>query len=108
MSIEIDNGQPPGGELTLTLELTLDEGEALKAWLLKPAADGSAAIDDANTKSAMVKLGSKLDYVSGVTQVREELEEAGLETDTLSDEQIADLGRRIADTPIRRYSGKQE
>jgi hypothetical protein len=108
MSIEIDNGQPLSGELTLTLELTLEEGEALKAWLLKPAADGSAAIDDEKAKSVMVKLGSKLDYISGVTQVREELEDAGFETDTLSDEQIADLGRRIADTPIRRYSGKQE
>ena len=41
----------------LTLELSLDEGEALKAWLLKPAADGSAAIDDEHAKSVMVKLG---------------------------------------------------
>jgi hypothetical protein len=108
MSIQVKNGQPESDEITLELELTLDEAEALKAWLLKPAADGSAAIDDPDAKSVMVQLGAKLDFVSGVSQVRDELEEAGFETDSLSDEQIADLGRRIADTPIRRYSGKQD
>ena len=108
MSIQVKNGQPESDEITLELELTLDEAEALKAWLLKPAADGSAAIDDPGAKSVMVQLGAKLDFVSGVSQVRDELEEAGFETDSLSDDQIADLGRRIADTPIRRYSGKQD
>jgi hypothetical protein len=108
MSIDVKNGQPDSEEITLTLELTLDEGEALKAWLLKPAADGSAAIDDEHAKSVMVQLGSKLDYISGVNQVRDELEEVGFETDNLTDEQIAELGRRIADTPIRRYSNNKE
>ena len=87
---------------TLTLDLSLAEGEALKAWLLKPAADGSSAIDDEHAKSVMVKLGSQLDYISGVALVREELEHAGFDTETLSNEQIAELGRRIADSPIRR------
>ena len=108
MSVETKNGQPESGEITLELELTLDEAEAVKAWLLKPAADGSAAIDDKNAKSVMVQLGQKLDYISGVNQVRDELEDAGFDTDGMSDEQIAELGRRIADTPIRRYSGKGE
>ena len=108
MSVETKNGQPESAEITLELELTLDEAEAVKAWLLKPAADGSAAIDDANAKSVMVQLGQKLDYISGVNQVRDELEDAGFDTDGMSDEQIAELGRRIADTPIRRYSGKGE
>ena len=58
MSTEVKNGQPDIEEITLTLELTLDEGEALKAWLLKPAADGSAAIDDEHAKSVMVQLGA--------------------------------------------------
>lgn len=88
----------------LTLELTLAEGEAVKSWLLKPAADGSAAIDDEHAKSVMVKLGAQLDFIQGVAKVREELEQAGFETDTLSDEQVAELGRRIAESPIRRYA----
>ena len=105
MSIEVTNGLPEGLDQTVTLELSLAEAEAVKSWLLKPAADGSAAIDDENAKSVMVKLGAKLDFIEGVAQVRDELEQAGFPTDTLSDEQVADLGRRIAESPIRRYSG---
>jgi hypothetical protein len=108
VSVEAENGRPRGDELTLTLELSLHEGAALKAWLLKPAADGSAAIDDEHAKSAMVKLGALLDYNTGVAQVREELEGAGFDTADISDDEIAGLGRRIADTPIRRYAGKQD
>ena len=79
MSIEVKNGLSESEDGTLTLELSLAEGEALKAWLLKPAADGSAAIDDEHAKSVMVKLGSQLDYISGVALVREELEQAGFD-----------------------------
>lgn len=105
MSIEVTNGLPEGLDHTVTLELTLAEAEAVKSWLLKPAADGSAAIDDENAKSVMVKLGAKLDFIEGVSKVREELEQAGFATENLSDEQVAELGRRIAESPIRRYSG---
>ena len=105
MSIEVTNGLPEGADYTVTLELTLAEAEAVKSWLLKPSADGSAAIDDEHAKSVMVKLGGKLDYIEGVARVRDELEQAGFPTSQLSDEQVADLGRRIAESPIRRYSG---
>jgi hypothetical protein len=105
MSIEATNGLPEGLDQTVTLELSLAEAEAVKSWLLKPAADGSAAIDDENAKSVMVKLGAKLDFIEGVARVRDELEAAGFPTDTLTDEQVAELGRRIAESPIRRYAG---
>jgi hypothetical protein len=105
MSIEVTSGLPEGLDRTVALELSLAEAAAVKAWLLKPAADGSAAIDDENTKSVMVKLGAKLDFIEGVARVRGELEAAGFPTDTLTDEQVADLGRRIAESPIRRYAG---
>ena len=62
---------------SVTVELTLAEAEAVKSWLLKPSADGSAAIDDENAKSVMVKLGAKLDFIQGVQQVRDELQHAG-------------------------------
>lgn len=104
MSIQVKDA-PRIEDGTLTLDLSVAEGEALKAWLLKPAADGSSAIDDEHAKSVMVKLGSQLDYISGVALVREELEHAGFDTESISNEQIAELGRRIADSPIRRYSG---
>jgi hypothetical protein len=104
MSIEVTNGLPESVDQVVTIELTLAEAEAVKSWLLKPSADGSAAIDDENAKSVMVKLGASLDFVQGVQLVREELEQAGFPTENLSDEQVADLGRRIAESPIRRYS----
>jgi hypothetical protein len=105
MSIEVTNGLPEGADNSVSLELTLAEAEAVKSWLLKPSADGSAAIDDENAKSVMVKLGAKLDYIQGVQRVRDELEQAGFPTEQMSDTEVADLGRRIAESPIRRYSG---
>ena len=106
MSIEVTNGLPEGAAHSgVTIELTLAEAEAVKSWLLKPSADGSAAIEDENAKSVMVKLGAKLDFIQGVQQVRDELQQAGFPTETMSDDQVADLGRRIAESPIRRYSG---
>lgn len=95
------------GEHTIVLELSLAEAEAVKTWLLKPSADGAAAIDDANAKSVMVKLGSRLDFIQGVARVREELDGAGLPTDQMTDEQVADLGRRIAESGLRRFAGSQ-
>jgi hypothetical protein len=106
MSTDVSNGIPEVvAEHEIVLDLTLAEAEAVKTWLLKPSADGSAAIDDEHAKSVMVKLGAKLDFVQGVSKVREELEQAGLPTDQMSDEQVADLGRRIAESGLRRFSG---
>ena len=96
------NGQPDASEAPLVLELTVAEAHALKAWLLKAQADGVAAIDAEELKPTLVKLGGLLDYAEGVTEVRRELEAAGFETASLSDEQVAELGRRIAESPIRR------
>ena len=106
MSTQVTNGLPHGAaHSSVSIELTLAEAEAVKSWLLKPSADGSAAIEDEDAKSAMVKLGARLDYIQGVQQVRAELEQSGFPTENLSDDQVADLGRRIAESPIRRYSG---
>ena len=105
MATQVSNGVPEApADGGVSLDLSLAEAEAVKAWLLKPSADGSAAIDDENAKSVMVKLGAQLDFVQGVQQVREELETAGFPTENLSDDQVAELGRRIAESPIRRFT----
>jgi hypothetical protein len=105
MSTEVtNNGVSARADRSMTVELTLAEAEAVKCWLLKPSADGSAAIDDENAKSVMLQLGAKLDFIHGVLKIREELEQAGFPSDQLSDDQVAELGRRIAESPIRRYS----
>ena len=84
------------------IDLTLGEAETLKAWAMKPAADGSLAIDDAAVKPALVKLGRAIDFARAVAAVRTALEGAGLDTESLSDAELADLGREISQAPLKR------
>jgi hypothetical protein len=103
MSTEATNGRPEAvTEHGITLELTVSEAQALNVWLVSPPADGSTPLDDALLKPVLLRLRAAIDYVDGVAKVREELEQAGLPTERLSDEQVADLGRRISEAPLRR------
>jgi len=88
----------------VAVQMSVDEAEALRAWLMKPAADGTTALDDDLVKAATTKLGSALEKVQAVVTVRKELEEAGFKTTGLSDEQIAELGTRISQTALHRLS----
>jgi hypothetical protein len=96
-STETSNGHP-----AIALELSLSEAQALKARLLKESSDGSSALDDEELKPLLMKLGTALDYIEGVAAVRHELEQAGFATERMTDEQVAELGRRISDAPLRR------
>jgi hypothetical protein len=84
-------------EPTISLELGLRECEALRAWLLKPAKDGTTSLDDPLVSRTLTKLGQEVDAVLATANVRRELEEAGLAVDHLSDEQVRELARRVAD-----------
>ncbi|HEX6737156.1 MAG TPA: hypothetical protein VF310_02680 [Vicinamibacteria bacterium] len=86
----------------LTLELSVAQAQALRSWLVKPAADGSSTMDDEVLKPVLVKLAHELDYREGVASVRQELEQAGLPTAALSDEQVAVLAGRISEAKLRR------
>ena len=86
----------------VSLDLSLVEAQALRAWLLKPLKDGSSALDNGPVKSAMVKLGAELDFMEAVAAVRDELETAGFATTGLDDEEVAELGRRISQTAAQR------
>jgi hypothetical protein len=92
---ESNGSQTHVAEATVHVELSMSEAGALRAWLLKPAADGSTALDDALVNAALKKLGGALDRVEAVATVRRELEDAGFSTHDLGDEQVAELGRRI-------------
>jgi hypothetical protein len=108
--VEASTAQAPNGNVeatpsdasSFTLELSVAQAQALRTWLVKPAADGSSTMDDETLKPVLVKLAHELDYREGVAAVRQELEQAGLQTSTLSDEQVAVLGRRISETKLRR------
>jgi hypothetical protein len=81
----------------ITLELALNEAEALRAWLLKPAADGTTSLDDSLVNGVLTKLGRAVDVVRATVNVRRELEQVGLDIAHLTDDQVRELGRRVAE-----------
>ena len=87
----------PRARAHVALELSLSEAEALRSWLLKPAHDGTTSLDDPLVSRALSRLGLAVDTLLATVNVRRELELAGLEVDQLSDEQVCDLGRRVAE-----------
>jgi hypothetical protein len=89
-------GSEPDNDTVLTLDFALGEAEALRSWLLKPAGDGSTSLDDPLVSRALSKLGLAIDTALATVNVRRELQQAGLAVDHLSDEQVCDLGRRVA------------
>ena len=56
-------------EPTISLELGLDESEALRAWLLKPAKDGATSLDDPLVSRTLTKLGREVDAVLATVNV---------------------------------------
>jgi hypothetical protein len=95
----VENPDQPVDELvpepTIELELLLSESEALRAWLLKPANDGSTSLEDPLVSRVLAKLGSELDAALATVNVRRELEDAGIAADHLSDTQMRELARRL-------------
>jgi hypothetical protein len=81
----------------ITFELPLHEAEALRTWLLKPAADGTTSLDDPVLNGILTKLGRAVDVVRATVNVRREMHQAGLDISHLSDEQVRELGRRVSD-----------
>ncbi len=79
----------------IQLDLELPEADALHAWLLKATSEGVAALDDPLVSAALKKLSRSLDYLHTVVTVREELEQSGFDTQGMSDDDVADLTRRI-------------
>ena len=98
-AVEQQTSEPVGDidhDSALTLELPLSEAEALRTWLLKPAKDGTTSLDDPLVSRVLTKLGTAVDTVLATVNVRRELEQAGLAIEHLSDEQVSELGRRVA------------
>jgi hypothetical protein len=87
----------PVPEPTIEIDLPLSESEALRAWLLKPAKDGTTSLDDPLVSRVLAKLGREIDAVLATVNVRRELEDAGVAVDHLSDEQMRGLARRVAE-----------
>jgi hypothetical protein len=83
-------------EPTIVLEFALAEAEALRAWLLKPTADGATSLEDPLVNRVLSRLGQEVDGARSAINVRRELVQAGISVDHLSDETLRELGSRIA------------
>jgi ketosteroid isomerase-like protein len=88
-----------GNQITLTF--TFEEAEALNRWMLKPAQDGGLAADDAAVRPGLMKIRTAVEHAQAIAAVRHELEQAGVPTQHLSDQQVAQLGRRISQAAPR-------
>jgi hypothetical protein len=88
-------------EHTIELDLSLEEANALRAWLLKPAADGSTALDDSLVNASLKKLAGAIDKIEAVGEIRRELGDAGFDTGGMDDDQVAELGRKIGHASSR-------
>jgi hypothetical protein len=87
----------PLNDPVIELDLQLSEAEALRAWLLRPAKDGSTSLEDPLVSRVLAQLGQEVDAVHATVKVRRELEDAGIAVDHLSDEQMRGLARRVAE-----------
>jgi peptidyl-tRNA hydrolase len=86
---------------TISLIFSFEEAEALNRWLLKPSQDGALAADDAAVRPGLMKIRVAVEHAQAIADVRRELEQAGIPTQHLSDQQVAQLGRRISQAAPR-------
>jgi ketosteroid isomerase-like protein len=92
---------PAGAGSHITLTFSFEEAEALNRWMLKPAQDGGLAADDAGVRPGLMKIRTAVEHAQAIAAVRHELEQAGVPTQHLSDQQVAQLGRRISQAAPR-------
>jgi ketosteroid isomerase-like protein len=85
----------------ITLTFTFEEAEALNRWMLKPSSEGGLAADDAEVRPGLMKIRTAVETAQAISAVRHELEQAGVPTQHLSDQQVAQLGRRITQAAPR-------
>jgi hypothetical protein len=84
-------------EPRLVLDLDLTEAQALRAWLLETELNGISAPDTPVVNSALAKLARAVDTAQATVNIRREFHQAGVNLAHWSDEQVLELGRRIAE-----------
>ena len=92
---------PAGSGNQITLTFSFEEAEALNRWMLKPSQDGGLAADDSAVRPGLMKIRTAVEHSQAIAAVRHELEQAGVPTQHLSDQQVAQLGRRISQAAPR-------
>lgn len=93
---------PPGASSNhITLTFTFEEAEALNRWMSKPSQEGAMPDDDPAVRPGLMKIRTAVEHAQAISAVRHELEQAGVPTQHLSDQQVAVLGRRISQAAPR-------
>jgi hypothetical protein len=87
-------------EHNITLELGLNEAQALRTWLMKPTKDGANSLEEPLVSRFLANLGRAVDGVQAAVNVRRELEQAGLTVAHLSDDQVRELGRKVTEAAM--------
>jgi ketosteroid isomerase-like protein len=95
------DGRAAGAGNQITLTFSFEEAEALNRWMLKPSTDGGLAADDPSVMPGLMKIRTAVEHAQAIAAVRHELEQAGVPTQHLSDQQVAQLGRRISQAAPR-------
>ena len=90
-----ENGN--NNEPRLVLDLDLIEAQALRAWLLETELNGASAADTPVVNTALAKLARAVDTAQATVNIRREFQTAGVNLAHWSDEQVLELGRRIAE-----------
>jgi hypothetical protein len=103
---QLNNSRVDGNnnEPRLVLDLDLIEAQALRAWLLETELNGASAADTPVVNAALAKLARAVDTAQATVNIRREFQTAGVNLAHWSDEQVLELGRRIAEAvrPILR------
>lgn len=86
-----DGAAVGGASGQITLSFTFQEAEALSR----------VTTDDAAANPGLLKIRSAVDQIKAIQAVRHELEQAGVPTKHLSDQQVAQLGQRISQAAPR-------
>jgi hypothetical protein len=82
----------------VSVELPLADAEALHTWMLRANADGVTALDEPPVSAALAALSRAVDDAHVVMKIRRELTAVGISEHHLSDQQVRELGRRVAQT----------
>ena|SRR5947209_15074438 len=81
---------------SITVQMNLQEAEALRAWLLKAQVDGKPSLEAPLVSGVLARLGRTVDDVLAVKNIRRALEQAGIPAADLPDIKVLELGRRIS------------
>jgi hypothetical protein len=85
---------------TVTLQMSIAEAEALRAWLLTAESDEGTSLEVPMVSGVLARLGRTVDDLQAILAIRKALDQAGFDADDVPDTQLLELGRRISQVTV--------